>query len=167
MSGEAKNPTSVFQKRRRVSIAPWWGGALLLLACACSPMVETRGHIRPEGAFDAIKPNVTTREEVTASLGSPSSTSSFGEESWYYISSRKEARAFLEPEIVEQQVTRIVFDENGVVKTVDTVDKSAGRDINFVEKTTPTEGHSLGFMEQVMGNLGRFNKPKDKIKKGP
>ena len=92
-------------------------------------------------------------------LGSPSSVSSFGDEAWYYITARKETVAFFKPKVVQEDVVRISFNAGGVVSNIQTYDKSNGEDITLVKRETPTEGHTMGFFEQILGNLGRFNKP--------
>ena len=101
------------------------------------------------------------KEDVTRALGSPSSTSDFGEETWYYISARKERQAFFAPEVTDQKVVKITFDENGIMKSMKRYTLEDGKEVVMVEKTTPTEGHSLGFFEQILGNIGRFNKSQD------
>jgi hypothetical protein len=45
---------------------------------------------------------------------------------------------------------------------VEQLDASAGQDVDPVARITPTSGHDLTVLEQVMGNVGRFNKPDDK-----
>lgn len=127
----------------------------------CSPIVDARGHVEDEPMEKRILPQTTTQDDVLRQYGSPSSISTFGPEVWYYISSRKERQAFFKPKIVDQRVTEIEFGGDGVVKEVRAYDMKDGKRIDVVEGTTPTEGHKLGFVEQVLGNLGRFNKPKD------
>ena len=41
----------------------------------------------------------------------------------------------------------------------DHYDLANSQDIDIVSRTTPTEGHTLGFFEQILGNIGRFNSP--------
>lgn len=94
-------------------------------------------------------------------LGSPSTRSSFGQEEWYYISIRKETVAFLESDIEKQDVVRFTFDDGGVVTAIDKFDKKDGRQVAIEDDRTPTAGHKLGFIEQVFGNIGRFNKGAD------
>lgn len=129
---------------------------------ACSPIVDQRGHVQQSENESQIKADQTTKEDTLRLLGSPSSTSNFGDESWYYISARKETKAFLRPAVVDQNVLRITFGSDGVVKKIEKFNKADGKKIDFVKRTTPTEGHSLGVAEQLLGNLGRFNKSPDK-----
>lgn len=147
--------------RRRFMQAITLHAMLVLIALVitgCDPIVENRGHKEDVPIADIIKPSVSTREEVAEKLGSPSTQSSFGEETWYYITAVRHSRAILAPEITQQNVTRIVFDPSGIVKSVNQYTLDDSKDIEVVTRETPTEGHSLGFIEQVMGNLGRFNK---------
>ena len=132
---------------------------LVLFATACSPKVENRGYIKQSNLKDEIVVGKTSKQEVLDKFGSPSTKSSFGAETWYYISSRKEAIGFMKPEITDQETFNISFDENDVVNSVSNNNKDDARDVEMVSRTTPTEGHSLSFIDQTIGNLGRFNKP--------
>ena len=49
------------------------------------------------------------------------------------------------------------FDEQGVVKEVDMFGLERGREVELVERETPSFGESMNLMDQFMGNLGRFN----------
>lgn len=130
-----------------------------VILSSCSPKVENRGYVKQVDWKDAVKVGQTTKQEVLDQFGSPSAKSTFGPETWYYVSSRKESVGFLKPEIVEQETADITFDYAGVVRDVHIYNKDDGRKIDLVKRTTPTEGHSLSFIDQTLGNLGRFNKP--------
>lgn len=131
---------------------------LFLPAAACAPKVDNRGYVSEVDWGREIIPGKTTKDEVLAQHGSPSSQSSFGEESWYYITQRKETTAFMATEVAQQDVMRIVFDESGVAQKVERYNQDNAQEFDMVKRTTPTEGHTLGFVEQVLGNIGRFNK---------
>jgi outer membrane protein assembly factor BamE (lipoprotein component of BamABCDE complex) len=131
--------------------------ACMILATACEPKVAARGHVDAQKRIEEIKPETHYKQDVLQKLGSPSTTSQFGRETWYYINSRKEAYGFMRPEVAEQKVTKISFDENGKVISVNRYGLEDRRDIALVEDATPTEGQELGFVEQILGNLGRFN----------
>ena len=59
---------------------------------------------------------------------------------------------------MDQQVYVVHFDGNGVVAGVDRKELADGRDIEPVPGATPAPGRELTFLEQVLGNMGRFNK---------
>jgi len=133
--------------------------AILVLLGGCATKVDSGGYVADGDIKSKVTVGKTSKDEVTNLLGSPSSQSSFGNESWYYITNRKEAFAFMKPEVVQQDVTRIEFDKAGVVSKIENYDKDSGEEIDIAKRETPTEGHTLGFFEQALGNLGRFNKP--------
>lgn len=137
--------------------------ALLL---ACSPKVAEHG--RPDLLVRAgdIIPAQTTEREVEQMLGTPAARSQFGERTWYYFGSQMETVAFLEPEITSQEALRITFDEMGTVKEVQHYNEDQAEDIQISERVTPTAGQKLGFFEQLLGNIGRFNKKQDALSTG-
>jgi len=132
-----------------------------LAAASCSPRVDTRGHVGTANWKDSVRVGATTRDDILANFGSPSAQSSFGEETWYYISARKETTAFFAPETVDQQVVRIAFDASGTVSQLEVFDQSASQEFDLATRVTPTEGHTMNALEQMLGNIGRFNRGGD------
>ena len=49
------------------------------------------------------------------------------------------------------------FDDQGVVKAVDHKVLEDGKEISPVARATPAPGRELSFLEQLIGNLGKFN----------
>jgi len=137
------------------------GLCLFLSISGCGPKVENGGYIREDDFKGKVLLGKSTKEDVRNNLGSPSAQSTFGDETWYYVTARKETVAFFKPEVVKQDVTEIAFDSKGIVSKINNYTKDDGEDIAIAKRTTPTEGHTMGFMEQVLGNLGRFNHPTD------
>jgi len=142
---------------------------LLLVAAgalgACSPMMDTRGNLAPSEAVSSIQPGVTTRAQVSQLLGSPSSVATFNDHTWYYIGYKTERIAFLAPEVTDQQVLVVRFDDAGVVQDLEKRGLETARQVSMNDRETPTAGHSLGFFEQLFGNIGRFTgKDADKKK---
>lgn len=137
--------------------------ALLFLA-ACAPKVAQRGKLDLAEIAKDISPDSTTRQEVIELLGTPSAAGQFGDKAWYYISQRKEGVAFFAPEVVDSQILRITFDGD-VVASIRSYNQSDARDVKFSSRKTPTEGHEFGFFEQLIGNIGKFNKQQDSLGK--
>src|SRR5215470_3828419 len=137
--------------------------SLVLLVAAsgiasCASSVEQRGHLPGPDKLAEIHAGSTTKDEVTKILGTPSSVSVFNsDKSWYYISRRTAQTAFFDPTILDQQVYIVKFDDQGVVKTVDHKILEDGKEITPVARATPAPGRELSFLEQLIGNLGRFN----------
>lgn len=129
----------------------------MLFIASCATNVN-RGHLKEDEAMSHIKVGVTTRGEVAKELGSPSSESTFGDKTWYYVSTIRQTRSVLPSKIIEQHTTEIVFNQNDVVAAVKEYSLADGKNIEIDKRVTPTEGQQLGFFEQIFANLGRFNK---------
>ena len=139
---------------------PALAAALLAIAGlpACSPTVDQRGNLPEPDKIAEIRPGATTRDEVTKILGTPSSTAIFDDKNWYYISRRTKQVAFLDPDVLDQQVYIVNFDDKGVVRGIDHKELKDGREIAPAPGATPAPGRELTFLEQIIGNVGRFTK---------
>jgi outer membrane protein assembly factor BamE (lipoprotein component of BamABCDE complex) len=124
---------------------------------SCSPTVSARGNLPTAEQLSQIKPGVTDKASVTALLGSPSSIASFDDTTWYYISQKSQELAFFKPEVRDPEVVAVVFDKDGVVKDVQKRSSKEPRAIDPVARTTPAPGKELSFIQQLIGNFGKFN----------
>jgi outer membrane protein assembly factor BamE (lipoprotein component of BamABCDE complex) len=124
---------------------------------ACTPRVDIRGNRPDLERVAEITPGEHSRELVEEILGSPSIKSSFGQETWFYVSSKTETVVFLEPEVKERLVLSIRFDDEGVVKFINQLGLEDGHKIEIVERISPTVGNELTLMDQIFGNFGRFS----------
>lgn len=132
--------------------------AFAVLLSACAPTIVQRGNLPDPELLSRIQPGLQTRNQVASLLGSPSSVATFGDEVWYYISSQTQTIAFYQPEVLDQKVVAIIFDDAGKVKTVRTYGLEDAQTIEPVARTTPTGGRAITILEQLVGNLGRFSK---------
>ncbi len=127
------------------------------IICSCTPKIDIRGNLPDPERLSEVSPGNHTRQEVEEILGTPSTVAMYDGETWFYISQRTETLAFFEPVIKERKVLIIKFDEKGLVKKMETLTAESGKQIQPVDRTTPTAGNEFGFFEQLFGNLGRFN----------
>ncbi len=68
-----------------------------------------------------------------------------------------EKKGIFDPQVTEEQVVRVSFNDKGIVETIQRVD--ADRiEVPRVRRKTPTSGNDITVLEQVLGNVGRFNK---------
>jgi outer membrane protein assembly factor BamE (lipoprotein component of BamABCDE complex) len=136
---------------------------LLSAVClgGCAPKVDNIGHINVRKDTSKIVVGESYKQDVMRWLGSPSTKSDFGEETWYYIAATREAYGFFKPETTDQYVTRIQFDKDGKVIEVKSYTLQDSKQIAVQEDITPTEGQHLGFWEQMMGNVGKFNRQEE------
>jgi outer membrane protein assembly factor BamE (lipoprotein component of BamABCDE complex) len=130
--------------------------ALVLMLSACSPTMNNHGNIPDEELVESIRIGVNNREQVSSMLGTPSTIATFDKEAWYYVGERTSRIAFFEPKLLERKVLVIRFNKNGIVRQVERLDKNSGREIQVVDRKTPTRGKELTILEQLLGNVGRF-----------
>ena len=124
---------------------------------ACTPKIDVRGNLPDPERLSEITPGEHTRDEIREILGTPSTVAVFDQETWLYLSQRTQTLAFFEPEVIERHVVILKFDDKGVVTKVDTLSAENGKKIVPVDRTTPTAGNEFGLIEQMFGNMGRFN----------
>lgn len=130
-------------------------GASLLLS-ACENPVRVRGQIPDPEIVEAISPGVQNRQDVVELLGSPSTISTFEDRKWYYIGQKSTQFAFKKPNVLERSILVITFDGTGYVDEKTVYSLADGRDIDPVDRITPTEGRELTVWQQLLGNLGRL-----------
>lgn len=136
-------------------------GAALLAAAAlpgCGGFEDTMGVMPQERDVRRLEPGESRKEDVAALLGGPSVVGTFDDDLWYYIGTRTTRFAFLDPKIEEQKVLVVEFEEDGVLRRIRALDETDGRSVDPVDRTTPTAGEELTFIQQLLGNAGRFNK---------
>ncbi len=138
-----------------VTLAALWSVAL---ASGCSPELDTHGEVIEPDRLAQLQPGVQKKDDVAQILGSPSSTAVFDDEIWYYISDVVERYSVFDTVIKQRQVLTLHFDNDGVLTSLEEHGLDRGREIDLVERETPSFGESPNFVQQVIGNLGRFNK---------
>jgi outer membrane protein assembly factor BamE (lipoprotein component of BamABCDE complex) len=130
---------------------------LAATATACQADVNLHGNLPSKDELAEIHPGKTTKTQVTQILGSPSSVGVFDPNHWYYISKRTSRLAFFDPKILDQEVYVIEFNQAGVVTAIKHKGLKDAENIAPAPGATPAPGRHLTFMEQLIGNVGRFN----------
>lgn len=137
--------------------------ALMASAClmtACSPMTANRGNMLDTYQMKEILPGVDNRDSLTAKIGSPTTIAPFDNNTWYYIGQKTEKNGIMDPRITEERIVVVTFAEDGMVDKV--MERADGReDIPIVQRKTPTTGNEYTFVQQMLGNLGKFNRAKE------
>lgn len=112
--------------------------------------MERRGYIPKPGAFDQINTGMT-KMEVEGILGTPSTTASvqFKGDSYYYISSTTQDKAFLTEE-TDREVIAIRFDEAGLVKSFGTYGLEDGRVVALNGNQSPVYGEDNSIVSMML-----------------
>lgn len=131
------------------------------LLSGCAETIHTRGNLPDPKVVAEIAPGKQTRAQITQMLGTPSTVATFEREIWFYIGGRVKSKSFFAPEVLERKVLTIQFDKRGVVKAVKDFDATQIKKIELVQRKTPTKGKELTFLQQLIGNIGRFGTQND------
>jgi outer membrane protein assembly factor BamE (lipoprotein component of BamABCDE complex) len=145
------SPARYPQAARRLVLA----AAIALLAGGCFTNVYQRGYQLDEAALEQI-PVGASQDQVLLVLGTPSTIATVSGEVFYYISQKTQRTAFLKPEILDQRVLAVYFDENRRVSRIANYGLQDGKIFDFISRTTPTGGEELGLIRQLFRGLN-FN----------
>lgn len=144
-------------------------GGLLLTGCgSVSSTLDARetfthGFVIDEEALELV-PVGSSREQVLLALGSPSTTATFDNEVFYYISQKRvRGAAFMRAKLVEQQVLAVYFGEDGRVRQIAHYGLKDGKLFDFISRTTPTGGRDISFLQQVIAGVASGAPPSNPL----
>lgn len=124
---------------------------------ALTSTVQQRGYVLDEEQLATIKPGADV-QGVLNTMGTPSTVSTVGNKTFYYISQTTEQRfRFLNPRVTEQRVVAIYFNKNFKVERVANYGLQDGVVFDFISRTTPTAGAEQSFVRNLFRGLGTFN----------
>ncbi len=133
--------------------------ALLIAAvvgAGCSEQITKHGQLFREADLQQVQPGMG-QEQVTAALGTPTTTTTAGTgQAWYYISSTETQSAFFTPKEVDRQVLAVYFTPTQTVERVANYGLKDGKVFDFVSRTTPAPGgRDEGLLKSLFRNLGQ------------
>ena len=105
-------------------------GTTIALLIACAPVISQRGYLPDPSNEGAIKTGADTKTSVQSRLGYASTTATFGNDSWYYISATEKQVAFFTPTILKRQILAVYFDKSNKVTGVSSP-SSIGKLVQF------------------------------------
>jgi len=135
---------------------------LLLPLGACSvfhvwdPLHARRGALIDPDSLKELVPGTSTRADAVSLLGSPTARATFDDNSWIYITQVTSTRIGSVPGVIKQQVLVLNFDQAGTLKSIRQLDQSDAKRVAMAPGATPSPGSEAGFMQQLLGNVGKF-----------
>lgn len=140
--------------RRAVVVASLCTTALAGCQAANVGEVLHQGYIVDQETLNLV-PVGSSREQVLLSLGTPSTTATFDNEVFYYISqTRKRPVAFMKPKLIDQSILAVYFDKEGVVSQLAHYTLKDGKVFDMLSSTTPTGGKETSFLGQLLTGPG-------------
>jgi outer membrane protein assembly factor BamE (lipoprotein component of BamABCDE complex) len=128
----------------------------LLTGCA-QPEVFQRGYLLEDDTPSKVKVGMDVNAVLQA-IGTPSTVSTVGNRTFYYISQRAERRwQFAGDTVVDQRVLVVVFNKSFRVERIALYGLQDGKPFDFISRTTSAGGVEQSFINQVFKGLGTFN----------
>jgi outer membrane protein assembly factor BamE (lipoprotein component of BamABCDE complex) len=138
---------------KRLLVSAALGAVLAGPLAGCAAEVINHGYILDETALEKIKPGASV-ETVLQTLGTPSTVSTVGNKTFYYISQVTTRRVqFLEPKITDQRVLAVYFNKGFKVEKIANYGLQDGEVFDFISRTTPTSGQERSFVRQLFRGL--------------
>jgi outer membrane protein assembly factor BamE (lipoprotein component of BamABCDE complex) len=133
--------------------------ALLLLG-GCSffeAQSVFRGNHVDADQLKELVPGTSTRADVTALIGSPTARATFDDNTWLYVAEVTRPRIGQVQGVLSQNVVVLSFNDQGVLQDVKRLDQDDSVPVSMVARSTPSPGTEASFLQQLLGNIGRFN----------
>jgi outer membrane protein assembly factor BamE (lipoprotein component of BamABCDE complex) len=116
-----------------------------------------RGNRVDADQLKELVPGTSTRADVTALIGSPTARATFDDNTWIYISEVTRPRIARTQGVLSQDVVVLGFNDQGILKDVQRLNQEDALPVTVVARSTPSPGTEASFLQQLFGNIGRFN----------
>ncbi|PJB70547.1 MAG: outer membrane protein assembly factor BamE [Alphaproteobacteria bacterium CG_4_9_14_3_um_filter_47_13] len=127
------------------------------MGSSCTPTHSVRGNIVQDYQLSEIVPLQDSRTDILRKLGSPTTKAPFDDNVWYYIGQETEKRGIFDPKVTDERIIMVSFNDEGIVQDIKDIENER-IDLPYARNKTPTSGNEVTVMQQLLGNLGKFNK---------
>lgn len=118
---------------------------------------QVRGNEISQEELNKVVPGKATQSDVSTILGSPTAKGTFNQNDWYYISEMTKPAVAGTNSVLSQQVVVLNFSDQGVLQNVKYLNQKDALNVPIVGRTTPSPGTETGFLQQLLGNIGKFS----------
>ena len=127
---------------------------LLLVLYSCSPINKQHGYLLDDFLVSSEKIskfelNITTKNDVFDTMGSPSIEIQDVENVWIYLLSLKEKKVFDEDQLLFQSIYRFEFDDSGILIQQALLTADNFNKIAFSSDVTRVERNAYGITDQL------------------
>jgi outer membrane protein assembly factor BamE (lipoprotein component of BamABCDE complex) len=116
-----------------------------------------RGFVFDDELLGKVKPGMDVQDVLTT-LGTPTTTSTVGNRTFYYINQTVRRRfQFQNPTVIDQKVIAVYFNKGFKVERIANWGLQDGVLFDFISRTTPTGGAEQSFVGNLFRGVTRFN----------
>ena len=146
--------------RKILSILLFTMVSLSLTNCRSTRII---GNNAKESEIGKLEINISTQEDVSRVLGSPTIKPEFTKGTWYYVYRVIQPSAILDPTVKEQRVVKISFNDKKLLSKVEILEDGQ-QEVLIDKDSTHVYGTESNSMQDFVKNFGRFNKISSKKK---
>jgi outer membrane protein assembly factor BamE (lipoprotein component of BamABCDE complex) len=118
---------------------------------------QVRGNLVSERELAQLIPGTSKRADVSALLGSPTAHATFDDNTWLYIGEDTKPQIAGTNAVLSQEVVEVHFDQQGVLRSIERKTQKNAVPVSMASRVTPTPGVKTSFLQQLLGNIGKFN----------
>ncbi|MEM9249402.1 MAG: outer membrane protein assembly factor BamE [Pseudomonadota bacterium] len=155
--GSAECGALPMRPRGRALIRIVIAGGIVGALTACAPQVRNHGYVPTSEELSEIVVGVDTRASVEETVGTPSAAGVLDDAGYFYVRQQVRQYGWREPEVISREIVAISFDTAGVVSNVERFGLEDGNVVALSRRTTETNVQSVGFLRQLLGNVGAIN----------
>ena len=153
--GEVNQMVMVKTQRLMRILVAGLGLAVTVSACSTDGLIahRTEGYVISDNALQQIRPGQSA-DLVVAVLGSPQTTSTFGEQmAYYYVETKVDRTAFGLRMPQERRLLAVYFDKNRKVTEKALLGLEDGKVVDINTHRTPSFGQDRTFVESILASF--------------
>ena len=131
--------------------------AAVLFAAGCTAIYQNHGYVPTETDLARIEVGKSSREEVSAVIGRPSSVGVLQGAGWFYVGSRWKHYGARAPQEIDRQVVAISFDDKGMVENIERFGLERGEVVVLSRRVTKSNVKGIGVIRELLGSFGRVS----------
>ncbi len=124
---------------------------------SCSAVYRNHGYVPPPQDLSLLEVGISDRDDVTETIGQPTSMGVLDDRGWYYVQSRFRRYGLGAPEEIDREVVAISFNEAGTISNIESFGLEDGRIVTLSRRVTDDNVQGIGFFRQFFGNVGNLN----------
>ena len=129
---------------------------LLIPNCTTNKVSNNHGFISLQAKFDKITINKTNKNDILKIIGPPSSTSTFNDNKWFYIQSKKTNQSLFKlgiKKIEKNSILIVTFNNKGILSEKKILDINDMNNVKYVKDITEKEYQQNNTVYKILSSL--------------